>query len=74
MNGCQGIAELHPDEFAGPEIIFCKNNGGGGCPALELDLDFKLFHGGDFANVELRVGNFVSNIQIDCIYVYGFKF
>jgi hypothetical protein len=74
VNGCKRITELHPDELAGLIIIFCKNNGGGCCPALELDLGFELFHGGDFANVELRVGNFVSGIHVECVSVYGFKF
>jgi hypothetical protein len=65
---------LHPDELAGFVIVFCINNGGGCCPALELDLDFELFHGGDFTNIQLVLGNFVSIIHVDGISVHRFKF
>ena len=65
MNRCKRLAELHPDELAGLEIIFCKNNGGGGCPALELDFNFELFHGGDFTNIQLGLGNFVSKASLN---------
>jgi hypothetical protein len=65
VNRCKRLAELHPYELAGLVIIFCKNNGGGGCPALELDLNFELFHGGDFANIQVGLGNFVSKAFVN---------
>jgi hypothetical protein len=65
VNGCQRIAELHPDELACLVIIFCKNNGGGGGSALELDLNFELFHGRDFANIQVGLGNFVSKASVN---------
>jgi hypothetical protein len=35
------------------------------CPALELDFNFELFHGGDFANIQVGLGNFVSKASLN---------
>jgi hypothetical protein len=51
---------LHPDELPGFVVVFGKNDGGGGRAALQLDLYFELFHGGDFANIQSNAGNFIS--------------